>query len=167
MSTQCDYLQGRTPRTELLGNSQGRGIVTQRVRCHMLGDAGMARRFTAGIPHGLIGDRPLLAALLRGKQVRSGLLPTPVFPEGLEQSRTKREVPADTALPVFHANHHALPSSQVHCASSFSKHFFSLTGRARHCRAETANLHRPPARRRLIATLRSAPYVGSPCCLWG
>ena len=27
MSTQCDYLQGKTSRTELLGNSQERGIV--------------------------------------------------------------------------------------------------------------------------------------------
>jgi len=45
----------------------GRPAVAQRVWRHVLGDAGMARRFGAGVPYGFIGDRSLLAALLRGE----------------------------------------------------------------------------------------------------
>ena len=86
----------------------GSPAVTQSVWRHVLGDTGVASRFGAGVPDGLIGDRPFLAVLLRGKQIRSRSFPTPVFPECLKQGGAEWEIPTGTALPTFHANHHAL-----------------------------------------------------------
>src|ERR1700751_172788 len=80
----------------------------------------MAGRFGAGVPDGLIRDRPLLAALLCRKQVRSRFFPTPVFPECFEQGWSEWKVATDTTLPTFHPNDHALT---VDVANLQSGHF--------------------------------------------
>ena len=82
MSTQCDYLQGKTPRTELLGNSQERGIVTQRVGMNVFLDARALGSVVARVPNGF-GIDGLILAIVAGEQPSAGfaMVETPVGAE--------------------------------------------------------------------------------------
>ncbi len=71
MSTQCDYLQGKMPQTELLGNSQEHGIVPKSVRMNPFLEAGALGGFLTGVPNGFRIDRPLFAKVA-GEQPSAG-----------------------------------------------------------------------------------------------
>ena len=111
MSTQCDYLQGKTPQTKLLRNSQERGIVTQGV--------GMDGTVEARALHGSLAsvvERVCAGRLIRsmptvaGKEPAAGFSwqPTPVLAQFFEQSGAEHDVAVLAALSSADMNHHAL-----------------------------------------------------------
>jgi len=96
---------------ELLGNSQGGGIVAQRVGMRAFADRSPLGGFTTGMPNRFCVNRLITAMIFSAWEEPNSRLfpqPPPVFPEFLEQFLAQHHVPIFAFLPALDVNHHAL-----------------------------------------------------------
>src|ERR1039458_6958227 len=108
-------------------HSPGRGIVAEGMRPKAFRESRSARALAAGMPHGLVRDRPLLLACRFepcGEQVDSRLhsANAPIVPQLCEQLRRQWEFPVARVLALVDVDDHALAvdvaNFQLRCLGS-------------------------------------------------
>src|SRR6266446_2077202 len=93
-----------------LGNSPGRGIVTEHMRIHLLLNTGTAGSELAGMTRGLGLNGPIATVpAIAGKQPDAGffLQTSPVRAEFVEQNGTKHHITVLATLAALDVNHHS------------------------------------------------------------